>query len=324
MPIPNSTYTELVSTTLDHYSKEMADNVTNHNALLTHLKKSGNTETVGGGVNILQGLQYAENSTGLWYSGLEYLNVSASDVLTSANFSWKEYNVNVIISGLDKAKNSGTKESVHRLIKERIRNAEMTAENAIGEALFFSNTENSGKSIGGLQHLIADLPTSGTVGGINRNTAGNEFWRNQFYDFSTEGVTASATTIQAAMNQVYINAQRGRDQIDIWVGGSTYFNHYLTSLQANQRFMSEKTAGAGFRSLAYWGGVAEVFYDANCSATRLYGICSKFLHYCPHSDYNFVTLDDKVSVNQDASVTPLYWKGNLTISNALRHGVVCA
>src|ERR1051326_8299800 len=112
MAIPNSTYTELASTTLDHYSAEMADNVTTNNALLKRLKSKGNTEAVGGGVNILEGLQYATNSTSLWYSGLDYLSVAASDVLTSANFSWKEYNVNVVMSGLDKAKNSGTKESV--------------------------------------------------------------------------------------------------------------------------------------------------------------------------------------------------------------------
>ena len=63
MAIPNSTYTEIVSTTLDHYSAEMADNVTTNNALLAMLKKRGNTEPVGGGVNILEGLQYAQNST---------------------------------------------------------------------------------------------------------------------------------------------------------------------------------------------------------------------------------------------------------------------
>ena len=63
MAIPNSTYTEIVSTTLDHYSATLADNITNNNPLLTFLKKRGNTESVGGGVKILEGLMYAENST---------------------------------------------------------------------------------------------------------------------------------------------------------------------------------------------------------------------------------------------------------------------
>lgn len=270
MAVPSSTYTELVTTTLNKYSATLADNITNHNPLLDKIKKKGNAEPVGGGVKILENLMYAENSTKLWYSGLETLNVGQSDVLTSANFDWKELNVNVVISGLEKAQNSGTKESVHNLLKSRIKVAEITMQNEMAAALFYSNTENSAKSIGGLQHLVADLPTSGTVGGIDRSA--QTWWANQYYDFSVESITASATTIQAAMNRNYINSTRGRDRIDMYIGGTTYFTYYLESLQSNQRFMNEASAGAGFSALKFWGGAADVFFDANCSATRMYGL----------------------------------------------------
>ena len=63
MAIPNSTYTEIVTHTLDHYSAELADNITTNNPTLVFLKKKGNTESVGGGVKILENLMYAENST---------------------------------------------------------------------------------------------------------------------------------------------------------------------------------------------------------------------------------------------------------------------
>jgi hypothetical protein len=259
----------------------------------------------------------------LWYSGLELLTVEQSDVLTSANFDWKELNVNVVISGLEKAQNSGTKESVHNLLKSRIKVAEITMQNEIAAALFYSNTENSGKSIGGLQHLVADLPTaSATIGGINQST--QTWWANQYYDFSVVGPTPSATTIQAAMNQNYINTSRGKDKIDMFIGDSIYFNYYLTSLQTNQRFMSEKEAGAGFSALKFWGGAADVFYDSNVPASHMYGLNTDYIHYRPHSDYNFVTLDDKVSVNQDATVVPMYWKGNTTVSNRNLQSVICA
>lgn len=250
--------------------------------------------------------------------------MSASDVLTSAGFDWKELNANVVISGLEKAMNSGTKESVFNLLKSRIRVAEITLQNAVSAAMFFSNTESSGKAVGGLQHLVADLPTaSATIGGIDQST--NTWWRNQYYDFSSHSVTASATTIQAAMNDVFINATRGKDKPDMFVGGVEYFNYYLTSLQAQQQFVKNDTAGAGFASLTYWGGVAEVFFDPNeTTGTRLYALNTDYLHFRPHTDFNFVTLDDKVSVNQDATVVPLYWKGNMTVSNRARQGVICA
>jgi len=322
MAIPNSSYPEIVSATIDKYSPELADNVENNNALLSRLRKRGNTKAVGGGVKILENLQYAENSTAMWFSGLELLNVGGSDVLTSASFDWKEFNVNVVMSTLEMAQNSGTAESVHRLVTAKVNNAELTARNSIAAALFYSNTESSGKAIGGLQHLVADLPTSGTVGGINR--LNDAWWRNQYYDFSTEVVTASATTIQNAMNTIWINTVRGSDQIDLWVGGPTYFNYYLSSLQANQRFMDEKQASLGFAALKFMGGAADVILDGNCSATRFYGLNSKYIHYRPHSDWNFKSMDDKMAVNQAGVVMPLMWKGNMTISNPSLQGVVCA
>lgn len=322
MPIPSSTYTEIVSTTLNKYSATLADNVLTNNSLLVRLKQRGNTKSVGGGVKILENLMYAENSSILWYSGLEQLSVASSDVLTSAEFSWKEANVNVIVSGLEKAQNSGTKESVHNLVEAKIKVAEKTINNEIGAALFYSNTENSGKSIGGLQHLVADLPTSGTPGGIDSNA--QSWWRNQYYDFSTEGPTASNTTIQHAMNLIWIRTTRGTDMVKVFVADTNYFTFYLESLQANQRFMKDDEVSAGFRSLKFMGGGADVIFDANCPANHMYAINPDYLHYRPHSDYNFVTLDEKVSTNQDATLVPLYWKGNMTISNRSLQGVICA
>lgn len=319
MAIPNSTYTEIVTTTLDNYRDTLADNVLNHNPLLARLNRKGNTEEVTGGAKILENLMYAENGTISWYSGYETLSVEASDVLTSANFDWKQLNCNVTLSGLEEIQNDG-KQAVHNLVKARIQVAEKTMQNAVAAALFYSNTENGGKAIGGLQHLISDLPTSGTVGGIDR--ASNSWWSNQFYDFSTQGVTASSTTIQHAMNLSYLNCIRGTDMPDLVVAGSTYFTYYEESLQPQQRFTSAQTAEGGFISYKYKG--ADVFYDSNCAATRMYMINTDYFHWRPSAKRNFVTLDRKSAVNQDATVIPLYWAGNLTVSNPSLSAVICA
>ena len=177
---------------------------------------------------------------------------------------------------------------------------------------------NGGKSIGGLQFLVADLPTTGTVAGIDRST--NTWWRNQYYDFSDNSVTASATTIQHAMNVTYLNTMRGSDSVDLIVAGSTYFTYYEESLQAQQRFMSETKATGGFMAYKYKN--ADVVYDSNCSATRMYMLNTDYISFRPHANRNFVTLDRKSSVNQDATVVPLYWAGNLTLSNASLQGVI--
>lgn len=319
MANPNTTYGEALTASIDAYSPTLRDNVLNHNALLMRLNKKGNTTPASGGVKLLENLMYAENGTALWYSGYEPLSVAYSDTLTTAQYDWKQLNCNVTISGLEEVQNSGPN-GIHNLIKARIQVAEKTMQNTVGAALFYSNTENGGKAIGGLQHLVADLPTSGTVGGISRST--DTWWANQYYDFSTLGVTASATTIQHAMNLTYLNCVRGTDHPDIGVAGSTYFTYYEESLQPQQRFTNSEVADAGFMNYKYKG--MDVIYDQNCSATRMYLLNTDYLYFRPASDRNFVTLDRKTAVNQDATVVPLYWMGNLTMSNASLQGVICA
>jgi hypothetical protein len=63
MASPNSTFTEIVTTTLEHRNKEIADNVSNSNALLSRLKAKGKIRPVPGGRSIVEELEYAENAT---------------------------------------------------------------------------------------------------------------------------------------------------------------------------------------------------------------------------------------------------------------------
>lgn len=320
MPIPNSSYTELITTTLDAYRDEMSDNILNHNPLLARLNRKGNVDPAQGGAKLLENLLYAENGTATWYSGYEELDVSASDVLTSANFDWKQFNVNVTMSGLEECQNSG-KAAIHNWLKARIRVAEITAKNAVATAMFYSNTENGGKSIGGLQHLVADLPSaSATIGGIAQDT--QSWWRNQFYDFSTETVTASSTTVVHAMNEIHRRCIRGTDKPDFWVAGGTYFTYFEESMQPNQRFMSQSEGEVGFQSYKYKGG--DVFFDENCSATRMYALNTDYLFLRPHVDRNFITMKAREAVNMDATVVPMFWMGNMTCANRSLQGLVLA
>ena len=192
MASPNSSFTEVITTTLQGYSKQLADNVTSHNALLNHIDQKGN-KMPATGRTIVQELEYAENATAKWYSGYEALDVSPSEIFTAAEFNYKQLNGNVVISGLEQVQNSG-KEAVHNLLKSRIKNLEKTLKNTVATALYADGTGTDGKELGGLQSLVADAGT-GTVGGINSSTY--TWWKNKIYDFSGEGITASSSTIQA-------------------------------------------------------------------------------------------------------------------------------
>lgn len=320
MASPNTSFTDVITTSLQGYSGELADNVTNHNALFRQINKKGNKQ-VATGRTIVQELEYAQNSTVMYYSGAEVLDISQTETFSAAEFNYKQLAGNVTITGLEQIQNSG-KEAVHNLLKSRIRNLERSLTNTVATGLYADGTGTSSKEIGGLQLLVADVNTN-TVGGINASTSTNAFWRNYVYDFSTASVTPSATTIQHAMNLTWINTIRGSDKPDIIPADSIYYLYYLESLTPNQRFMDDKGAGVGFTNLVYQGNVP-VIYDDQCPASHMYFLNTDYLFVRPAKGREFVPLGEKASVNQDALVMPVVWAGNMTVSNRARQGVVCA
>lgn len=322
MASPN--ISEIVTTTIQSRSRKLADNVSKNTALLYRLKERGNVRPADGGEVILQELEYAENGTFMFYSGYETLNISPSDVMTSASFDWKQASTAVTISGLEKLKNSGKAKMID-LLSSRIKNAEKTMVNKLSEAVYSDGTAFSGKQIGGLQLLVPDDPTTGTVGGINR--ANWTFWRPQLCDFSVETLTPGSADIQKAMNILWLRCVRNNDKPDLIVSDNTYFRYYLESLQANQRFTNQKLADAGFDNLRYMS--ADVVFDGGLGgaapSNHMWFLNTDYIHYRPHRDQDMVPLDpDRFATNQDAVVKLIGWAGNMTLSNAQLQGVLIA
>lgn len=325
MASPN--VSEIASTTLRNRTRQLADNVTNNNALLYKLKERGNIQTFDGGTLIMEEIFYAENSTYTRYSGYDVLNITPQDVITAAEYNIKQVAVSVSISGLEEIQNSG-KERMIDLLGARIENAEDSMMNGLSGDIYSNGTASGGKQIGGLQLLIADSPSSDTVGGINAGTWA--FWRNYAFDATTDGgAPVTAANIQSYMNTVSNNLVRGRDRPDLIVADNNYYNAYLSSLQPIQRITDPKMAGAGFTSLKYYGGGgdADVVLDGgiggNCPTNHMYFINTKYLKWRPYAGRDMTVLgDDRYSVNQDAMVRIIGWAGNMTTRGRKFQGVL--
>jgi hypothetical protein len=246
MAFPNTT--DIVATTIQSRSRAISDNVTKNNALLAKLNMRGNIKTISGGNVILQELSYAQNANGAFYSGYDLLPVAASDVISAAEFNIKQLACPVVISGLEMLQNSG-KEAFIDLLEGRINVAESTMSNLLAQSIYSDGTGSGGKEVTGLNAAVPSDPTTGTYGGINRATW--TFWRSQLYDFSTESVTPSATTIQAAMNSMWASQVRGSDRPDLIVADSVYWTYFMTSLQAIQRFTTPETGSLGFPTIKF-------------------------------------------------------------------------
>jgi len=216
------------------------------------------------------------------------------------------------------------------LIEGRIKVAEAQLSNRINLDLYGNGTGNGGKNLTGLAAAVADAPSSGTYGGINRATW--TFWQNQAFSGVTNGGAAvSAANIQSYMTQLAIKLVRGTDKADLIVADNNYYNLYVNSLQAIQRVTDPEMAGSGFASLKFYGGgtSADVVLGGGIGAqepaNHMYFLNTDYIFFRPHKDRNFVPIGgERQSVNQDAIVKLIGWAGNLTTSGAQFNGVLTA
>ena len=247
MAFPN--VSDIVATTIQNRSRQIADNVTKNNAILSKLNQRGNVRTISGGNVIFEELSFAENANGGFYSGYDLLPVAAQDVISAAEFQIKQYAVPVVMSGLEMLQNSG-KEQFIDLLEARLNVAESTMMNQLSQSIYSDGTGSGGKEVTGLNAAVPSDPTTGTYGGINRATW--SFWRSKLYDFSTStGGNATAANIQAGMNNLWAQTTRGADRVDLIVMDTNYWSLYMASLQAQQRFTSPETGNLGFPSIKF-------------------------------------------------------------------------
>ena len=327
MAFPN--LTDIVTTTINNRSGTVADNVLKSNALLSRLNKRGNVKTFSGGDKINQEIIYNDDATnnGGSYSGYDVIDITPNSPITSAQYDIKQYAQAVSISGLEQLMNSG-KERIIDLLETRIQIAEKQLMNNLSTGIYGDGTGNGGKAITGLQAAVADTPTSGTYGGINRATW--SFWRNVAFDATTDGsAAATSSNIQSYMNRVALQLVRGNDSADLIVADNNYYRLFLESLQAIQRITSEEQAAAGFTALKYFGGgkATDVVLDGGIGgaigSNRMYFLNTDYIFWRPHRDRNMVAIGgDRTSVNQDAVVKLMGWAGNLTCSGAQFNGVL--
>ena len=279
----NTAYNDLFTTTLESRAGKLADNISKNNALLSKLKEKSNIRTVSGGSKILEELEYGEGDM-VWYSGFDTISYTPKQLFTAAEYAIKLCAVPVAVSGEDLLKNSGHAR-VMELMEKRIQNAEKTMSNQLAAALYGDGTSSNGKSIGGLKLLVADAPTTGTVGNIDRSQSGNEFWRNQ--SATVEGLN-STNIIQA-------------------------------------RYSDPKMVDAGFTTLKYKGAdvIFDGGQGGYCPENHMYFLNTNYLYLRPHKDRNMKVIGgDRMAINQDAMYRIIGWAGNMTMSNAALQGVL--
>jgi hypothetical protein len=315
---------EALTTTLRNRAKKVRDAVSMQSALFNRMKQEGMVRPFSGGRSIVTELEYRENDTLVRYNGYEYLNIAPQDHLTAAEYTMKQMAMAVTISGTELLQNSG-KEQIIDLLESRINNCEKSFHNGLVRDSYSDGTAAGGRQINGLRNLVSDTGM-GVVGGIDANMW--PFWRNKAMSIAAvSGGPASPTTIQTAMNKMYVALVRNRDKPDLIVADNDFYLHYLSSLQAIQRITNTKLAEAGFENLKFMG--ADVVMDGGMNgaapASHMYFLNTGSLEWKPHRDRNMEVMGgDREPVQQDALVRLIGWAGNFTTNNRGLNGVLIA
>ena len=322
MAFANSAITDIIATTIQSRSGELADNLTQNNAILQRLNQKGNVRPFSGGNVILEEIMYNDPNTNNAnsYSGYEVLNIAPDSPISAAQYKIAQYSDSVTMSGLEMLQNS-SKEAIIDLLDGRMQLSEARLLNRISGDLYGNGTGNGGKNLDGFAAAVSASPTTGTYGGINR--ANWTFWQNQ--------VTTGATSVNilAKMTEAAIKQIRGTDKADLIVAGNTMYQYYVGALQAIQRIASEESGAAGFASLKFYGGgtSADVVlgggYGDQETATYMYMLNTNYIFLRPHKERNFVPIGgERQAINQDAIVKLYGWAGNLTTSNSFLQGLL--
>lgn len=200
---------------------------------------------------------------------------------------------------------------------------------------FWEDGTGSATDLIGLTGLVTDVPSVGTVGGINRATAGNEFWRNLSYTVANANAItgnvanggATLTEIQKIMRQL----KRFGGKPSMACCGSAFLEQMELEFRANGNYSLDGFSKGGDISIGglRWQGV-DFIYDPTMDATIAGDDRSNFCYLIDERYFTLRTLEgDDFKVHSPARPEDQYvlnkgvtWSGAITSPRWNVHAVL--
>lgn len=300
------TWDQVSGITEKTFIKKLNDNIFDSNPLLQRLKKKS-YEKLSGGTSIMVPLNYAQTSASGWYTGADTLSTSDNEVITAAEYAWKQAYAGITITKLDELKNSGDAQKIS-LVKAKTQIAEKTLADAMGTGVY--NAGSTANAFIGLQAIIG---SANTIGGISQSSYS---WWNGQIDSSTTSFSI------AALQTIYNSCSVDSDVPTVIMATRANYNRYYAQLQPQQRFMDSETAKGGFSSLMFNG--VPFIADSHCPASHIFVLNENYLHLFAHKDDDFAFQPFIKPVNQNVRVGRVTFTGAFGSSNIRLQGKLSA
>tara|TARA_R110000868_G_scaffold9394_2_gene46913 strand:- start:2678 stop:3601 length:924 start_codon:yes stop_codon:yes gene_type:complete len=300
-------YDQISAITHRKFVPKLIDSVFDSDPILQRAKAKGWAGTQDGGTSVIYPLNYALATAAGWFQGAETLSNVDNDVMTGAEYNWKQRYVSIVVTRRDELINSGDSQIID-FVKSKTQIAEKTLADGLADAVYNAGTDS--KAIAGLRSIVDN---ANTVGGIDQSAY--SWWQSQ-EDSSTTTLTLSA--LQTMHTALSIN----NEGPTVILATRANYNRYYALLQPQQRFTDSETAKGGFSSLMFNG--VPFIAGSKVPSSHVFMLNEKYLHLDAHKDENFRFSKFQEPNNQAVKVAKLYWMGVFGTDNARMHGKLTA
>ncbi len=292
-------------------------------------------------------LRTTNDSNFQWFAPDEEVSYNRKRTLAEANFSWgsahdgfalteEELLQNYISVTDDRSATPTTaeKQQFVNLITENTETLRLGFSEKLDYDLHLDGTQDT-DAVPGLDFLVSTTPTTGTVGGINRATSSNAFWRN----YAATGIAATAGVLNAAMETAWRSVTRvGGNSPNLILAGSKFIDAYRAEQAATQQRHivmgagGVPTADGSFNELTFkgvplvWDPVMDDLQAAlNPTVNwdkRAYLLNTRYIKLRPAEGQDMVTRRPPRVYNRYTHYWGLTWRGAMTITRPSAQAVL--
>lgn len=243
------------------------------------LREKGRVENLSGYRRIEIPLNYGSNETVRWLSRGQQVPLQDDNLITMAYEDWKYVAVSIMRWLDEDQKNRGAAAAIN-MVTTKLNTAERSLYEELERVMFADGTGSNEPN--GLQNIISATPTTGTLHGINRATAGNEWWQNQQKTSTGVASLYLVSDMRTCLNDLIKYSRSEINDIAI-VTNQTVFELYEDVCLDMKILQDRKMADAGFDTIQYRG--KPIMWCPSAPSGNMYFINSNYYKLVCDNDY---------------------------------------
>jgi len=297
---------------------------------------------------VVEQLRKGYGSNFQWFNGSAVVTYNRRQTIEQANYQWRSchdgfaldedrltQNGIIVTDERQSSASQAEKIQLTNLIEEQSESLRLGFQEQFSYALHLDGTQ-SVDAVGGLDSLVSLTPTTGTVGGIDRSSSSNAYWRNNV----ATGLTTTTTTgtILNSMETTFRNCMRNGGRPDLMVAGSSFVDGYRNFMLNTFGRMDYGPGGFG---KAVEGGTEVLTFQkteiqwspefseldtryapATLWEKRMYMLNTQHIKLRPIEGHDMISRKPPRAYDRYEYYWAITWKGALTMNRGNAHAVL--